>query len=192
MQMENNMFDLDLTIIQKNVTMDKKVFADQSQKCCSTSGVIPGLPVFCFRKPCLVARDGLCHVSRQSVPTWWYNAEDERGEVKTDLSKPRAQWASSKKKKRRKKTADPILVCTVLWSTLIWQLIRELSASVCHLKKTAATWRRGPMAPRAVTATADSKALTLSLLRTLLLPLWLVLHLSFHPSRCTRSVACYR
>lgn len=108
-------------------------------------------------------------------------AEDEREKVKTDLSKLKAKCAESflLKKKKARKNADPILVCTVLWSTLIWQLIRELSASVCHLKKTAATWR-GAHGSWAVTATADSKAL--SLLRTLLLPLWPLLDLSVQPS----------
>lgn len=109
--------------------------------------------------------------------------EDERGKSKwiyTNLM-PRVQQASSiKKKKEKKENADPILVCTVLWSTLIWQWqLRELFASVCHLKKTAATWR-GAHDSWAVTATVDSKALALSLLKTLLFPLFLLLDLFIH------------
>lgn len=114
------------------------------------------------------------------VLTWWFNHGRWKREVKMDLYKLNAKSAASFLYKKKKENADPILVCTVLWSTLIWQWqLRELFASVCHLKKTAATWR-GAHDSWAVTATVDSKALALSLLKTLLFPLFLLLDLFIH------------
>lgn len=154
--------------------MAKKAFADQSQKCCLSSGLpVSELSSRC-QKLCRADRDVL-HPNLMVQPR---KMKEGKSKWISPNLKPRVQLSSSKKER---KTADPILACTVLWSTLVWQLIRELFASVCHLKKTAATWR-GAHGSSAVTTTAESKAPTLSLLRTLLLPLWLLLDLSVYPS----------
>lgn len=118
---------------------------------CSTTGAFPALPVF---KPTSRPSETLPRWPGRSPWRQWSKrpdsmlstTEDGRREVKTDLSTLKAKSAASfiSRKKNNKEIADPILVCTVLWSTLIWQLIRKLFASVCHLKKTAAAWRRAP------------------------------------------------
>lgn len=87
--------------------MDKTVFADQSQKCCSTSGAFPGLPVLSLTIENFAELTGTVSVTSvvKASQLDGSTAEDEREKVKTDLSKLKAKIAGSlllKKKKSKK------------------------------------------------------------------------------------------